>query len=189
MVQYFSGSRGGKVQKPERDRLDTQRYRFLDLANAEPDLGDPKIGPSSEGANPIKSGDQYIIVAVDGHPGERFWIQNQGGLIPGSISIFEETVLVGSLSSITQLDFRGEAIKATTATVKTSTITLSGNASFSEDQIVTQVGNPGVTGVVKFATTNAGIVTLTAVIGSFNNSGELIQHQFQFLMILVLEQR
>ena len=113
MAKYFSSSvLSGKRRKASpRERLDEQRYRYLGLENAEPDLGDPLVGPSSEGANPVKSGDQYIVVAVDGFPGERFWIPNQGGLIPGSISVFDETNLVGSLSSITQLDFLGAGVK------------------------------------------------------------------------------
>ncbi len=177
MAKYFSSSiLSGKRRKPPRERLDDQRYRYLGLADAEPDLGDPLVGPSSEGKNPVKSGDQYIIVAVEGFPGERFWIPNQGGLIPGSISVFDETNLVGTLSSITQLDFLGAGVKASTQTVKTSTVNLSGNFSFSQNQTVTQVGNAGVSGVVEFSTTNAGIVTLTNVIGSFNTSGALLQN-------------
>ena len=176
MAKYFSSSvLSGKRRKPPRERIDDQRYRYLGLEHAEPDLGDPRVGPSSEGANPVKSGDQYIVVAVDGFPGERFWIPNQGGLIPGSISVFDETNLVGSLSSITQLDFLGAGVKATTQTVKVSTLNLSGNFSFSKDQIVTQVGNSGVSGAVEFSTTRSGIVTLTNVTGSFNTSGELQQ--------------
>ena len=176
MAKYFSSSvLSGKRRKPPRERLDPQRYRYLGLEHAEPDLGDPTVGPSSEGANPVKSGDQYIVVAVDGFPGERFWIPNQGGLIPGSISVFDETNLVGSLSSITQLDFLGAGVKATTQTVKVSTLNLSGNFSFSKDQIVTQIGNSGVSGAVEFSTTSSGIVTLTNVTGSFNTSGELQQ--------------
>ena len=176
MAKYFSSSvLSGKRRKPPRERIDEQRYRYLGLEHAEPDLGDPKVGPSSEGANPVKSGDQYIVVAVDGFPGERFWIPNQGGLIPGSISVFDETNLVGSLSSITQLDFLGAGVKATTQTVKVSTLNLSGNFSFSKDQIVTQIGNSGVSGAVEFSTTNSGIVTLTNVNGNFNTSGELQQ--------------
>lgn len=177
MAKYFSSSvLSGKRRKPPRDRIDDQRYRYLGLENAEPDLGDPLVGPSSEGKNPVKSGDQYIIVAVEGFPGERFWIPNQGGLIPGSISVFDESNLVGSLSSITQLDFLGAGVKASTDTVKISTLNLSGNFSFSENQVITQVGNSGVSGVVRFSTTNSGIVTLTNVDGSFNTSGALLQN-------------
>ena len=177
MAKYFSSSvLSGKRRKPPRERIDDQRYRYLGLADAEPDLGDPLVGPSSEGANPVKSGDQYIVVAVEGFPGERFWIPNQGGLIPGSISVFDETNLVGALSSITQLDFLGAGVKASTQTVKISTLNLGGNFSFSENQTVTQVGNSGVSGTVEFSTTNAGIVTLTNVNGNFNTSGALLQN-------------
>ena len=178
MAQYFaSKTLSGRRKKPPREKLDTQRYRYLGLEHAEPDLGDPLVGPSSEGANPIKSGDQYIIVAVDGHPGERFWIPNQGGLIPGSISVFDETNLVGALSSITQLDFLGAGVKARTQNVQTTTANLSGNFSFSKNQVITQVGNSGVSGIVQFATTNAGIVTITNVTGgNFNTSGALLQN-------------
>ena len=108
MPKYLSG----KVKRTPLSGLSSDRYRYLELNQAEPDLGDPLVGPSSVGANPIKSGNQYIIVAVDGHPGERFWIPNQGGIIPGTISVFEEGNLVGGLSSTTQLDFRGLAVKA-----------------------------------------------------------------------------
>ena len=177
MAKYFSSSvLSGKRRKPPRERIDDQRYRYLGLADAEPDLGDPLVGPSSEGANPVKSGDQYIVVAVEGFPGERFWIPNQGDLIPGSISVFDETNLVGALSSITQLDFLGAGVKASTQTVKISTLNLGGNFSFSENQTVTQVGNSGVSGIVEFSTTNAGIVTLTNVNGNFNTSGALLQN-------------
>ena len=39
----------------------------------------------------VPSGQQYIVVNIEGQPaGNRFWIPNQGGIIPGSISVFEE---------------------------------------------------------------------------------------------------
>ena len=177
MAQYFgSKTLSGRSKKPPREQLDDQRYRYLGLEHAEPDLGDPLVGPSSEGANPVKSGDQYVIVAVEGFPGERFWIRNQGDLIPGSISVFDENNLVGSLSSITQLDFIGAGITATTDIVKTTTLTLDGNFSFFKNQTITQVGNTGVTGIVEFSTSNSGIVTVTDVIGSFNTLGALLQN-------------
>jgi hypothetical protein len=121
MPKYLSG----RVKKTPLSGLSSDRYRYLDLNQAEPDLGDPLVGPSSVGANPIKSGNQYIIVAVDGYPGERFWIPNQGGLIPGSISVFDEGNLVGTLSSITQLNFKGAAVTASaSATGIAATITV-----------------------------------------------------------------
>ena len=109
MPKYLSG----RVKKTPLDKISADRYKYIELSQTEPDLGDPNVGPSSMGANPIKSGQQYIIVAVDGYPGERFWIPNQGGIIPGSISVFDEGNLVGTLSSITQLNFKGAAVSAT----------------------------------------------------------------------------
>ena len=126
MPKYLSG----KVRRTPLSGLSSDRYRYLELNQAEPNLGDPLVGPSSIGANPIKSGNQYIIVAVDGYPGERFWIPNQGGLIPGSISVFDEGNLVGTLSSITQLNFKGAAVTASaslTGVAATITIFAPGN--------------------------------------------------------------
>jgi hypothetical protein len=108
MPKYISG----RVKTTPVTGLTSDRYRYLSLADAEPSLGDPTVGPSSIGAKPVESGNQYIIVAVEGRPGERYWIQNQADVTPGSISVFEEGVLVGGLSSTTQLDFRGTAITA-----------------------------------------------------------------------------
>ena len=42
-----------------------------------------------------------------------FGFRTKGGIIPGSLSVFEEGTLVGGLSSTTQMDFRGNAITAT----------------------------------------------------------------------------
>ena len=106
MTKYLSG----RSKVTPLTQLKTDRYQYLSVSDSEPNLGDPLVGPSSVGAKPIVSGAQYIIVAVDGKPGERYWIPNQGGIIPGSISIFDEGNLVGGLSSTTQLDLVGAAI-------------------------------------------------------------------------------
>ena len=93
--------------------LTSDRYRYLSVSEAEPNLGDPLIGPSAYDPNLVPPGQQYIVVSVEGQPaGERYWIPNQGGIIPGGISIFEEGELVGGLSSTTQLDFKGKSITA-----------------------------------------------------------------------------
>ena len=44
--------------------------------------------------------------------GKRYWIPVGGGLIPGSISVFDEGTLVGTSNSITQLNFEGAAVEA-----------------------------------------------------------------------------
>ena len=108
MPKYISG----RSKVTPQSVLTSDRYRYLSVNDAEPNLGDPIVGPSSIGAKPLVSGQQYIVVSVEGHPGERYWIPNQGGLIPGSISVFEEDSLVGGASSTTQLNFVGNSITA-----------------------------------------------------------------------------
>ena len=103
MTKYLSG----RIKVKPVSGLSTDRYNYLSLDQAEPNLGAP-ISPLPT----VPSGTQYQIIGVDGHPGKRYWIPIQGGLIPGSISIYEEGSLVGSLSSITQLNFLGNSITA-----------------------------------------------------------------------------
>jgi len=105
MPKYLSG----RVKRTPQNRLSDDRYQYLGLDQAEPNIGDP---PTPSGSTNIPSGQQYQIVSVLSNPGERYWVPIQGGLIPGSISIFEEGNLVGTLSSVTQLDFRGNSLTA-----------------------------------------------------------------------------
>ena len=102
----------GRYKKTPQTGLTSDRYRYLSPGDAEPDLGDPIIGPSAYLTKLPPAGNQYIVIGVDGYPGERYWIPNQGGLIPGSISIFDEGELIGGLSSTTQLDFLGNSVIA-----------------------------------------------------------------------------
>ena len=111
MPKYLSNR--SKAKLTPQSKLSADRYQYLTIENAEPNLGDPLVGPSSVGAKPVAAGQQYIIVAVEGNTGERYWIPNQGGLIPGAISVFEEDFLVGGASSTTQLNFKGNSVTAT----------------------------------------------------------------------------
>ena len=105
MSKYISG----RYKKTPQSGLTSDRYRYLSPGDAEPNLGDtPSIGGSPD----LPSGQQYIVVSFIDKPGERFWIPNQGGLIPGAISVFDETSLVGGLSSTTQLVFKGNSVVA-----------------------------------------------------------------------------
>ena len=105
MPKYLSG----RVKRTDQAYLSTDRYQYLGLEQAEPNLGDP---PSASGSTGIPVGQRLQIISVVGRPGERFWIPVEGGLIPGSISVFEEGTLVGGPSSTTQLDFRGNIVTA-----------------------------------------------------------------------------
>jgi len=105
----------GRVERTPQSDITSDRYEFLGLEQAEPNLGDPLVGPSSIGAKPVPPGQQYMIVTT-GIAGERYWIPNQGGIIPGSITVYNENIgsgLVGGLSSTTQLVFIGNAIDVT----------------------------------------------------------------------------
>tara|TARA_X000000368_G_scaffold401213_1_gene373878 strand:+ start:17260 stop:21954 length:4695 start_codon:yes stop_codon:yes gene_type:complete len=106
MAKYISG----RVRRTDQDKLTDDRFKYLRLEDAEPNLGD---SPNAAGTPSIPSGQQFQLIGVLGNPGERYWSPIQGGVIPGSISIFEEGSLVGTLSSITQLDFRGNGVTAT----------------------------------------------------------------------------
>lgn len=121
MPKYLSG-RSKLIRQSE---LSSDRYRYLSIENAEPNLGDPLVGPSSVTAKPTPPGQQFIVVSVEGSaPGERYWIPNQGGIIPGSISVFDDSVLVGALSSITQLNFVGAAITASVSIASSNLATI-----------------------------------------------------------------
>ena len=103
MPKYLSG----RVKRTPQNRLSDDRYQYLGLDQAEPNMGDP---PTASGTPDIPVGQQYQLVSVLSNPGERYWKPVGGGLIPGSISVFDEGSLVGTLNSITQLDFRGLGI-------------------------------------------------------------------------------
>lgn len=104
MLRYLSG----RSKKTPQSGLSSDRYRYLSVADAEPNIGDP-IFPGD--ITPI--GQQYQVVSVEGYPGQRYWVPVGGGLIPGSLTIYDEGSLVGGLSSTTQLNFVGAAITAT----------------------------------------------------------------------------
>lgn len=103
MPKYLSG----KTKRTPQSALKDERYKYLAVGESEPNLGDPIVSGDSP-----PFGQQYQIVSVEGYPGERYWIPVGGGIIPGSISVFDEGSLVGGLSSTTQLNFVGNAITA-----------------------------------------------------------------------------
>ena len=105
MPKYLSG----RVKRTDQAYLSTDRYQFLGLEQAEPNLADPPPGGTSSG---IPVGQRSQIISVQGFPGERFWVPVEGGIIPGAVSVFEEGTLVGGLSSTTQLNFKGNIITA-----------------------------------------------------------------------------
>jgi len=104
-----------RVKKKSQTGLTTDRYEFLGLDQAEPDLGDPLVGLSSVGANPPPIGAiQYVLVAAGGNTGKRYWVVSSqitgSGLIPGSFTIFNNNIQVGAANSFNRFNFVGSGV-------------------------------------------------------------------------------
>ena len=69
MVKYLSG----RVKRTPQDQLKEDRYQYLNLEQAEPNLSDPLAGPTPP------PGGQYQLIAIPGYPGQRFWVPVVGG--------------------------------------------------------------------------------------------------------------
>jgi hypothetical protein len=104
----------GRVKKTPQSGITSDRYEFLGLEQAEPDLGDPLIGPSAVSANPAPPGDQYVLLNVGGQTGKRYWVPSSslivGGLSPGSFTIFNNDVQVGLANSFNAFNFVGTGV-------------------------------------------------------------------------------
>ena len=107
----------GRVKKTPQSGLTSDRYEFLGLEQAEPDLGDPLIGPSSVGQNPYTGAisDVYVLVSDDSGSGTRYWTKQTdliaGGIVqPGSITVRDEGVVIGSINQITDINFIGSGV-------------------------------------------------------------------------------
>ena len=74
----------GRVKKTPQSGITSDRYEFLGLGQAEPDLGDPLVGPSSVGVNPYTGAieNAYILVADASSSGKRYWAR-QPNVIAG----------------------------------------------------------------------------------------------------------
>lgn len=101
-----------KVKRTPQSGIRSDRYQFLDLEQSEPNLGDPLVGPSSIGANPIKAGTFYQLAAIAQYPGERFWSSPIGiGTTLGIISVYANNELPNSaFSRIHGLNFVGSGV-------------------------------------------------------------------------------
>ena len=104
-----------RVRKKSQTGLTTDRYEFLGLDQAEPDLGDPLVGLSSVGANPAPiGGSKYVLIAAGGNTGKRYWVDTSSlsstGLIPGSFTVFNNNIQVGAANSFNKFNFVGSGV-------------------------------------------------------------------------------
>ena len=107
-----------RVKRRDQSGITSDRYEFLGLDQAEPDLGDPIVGPSSVSANPFTgSVTNLYFVASDGN-GKRYWTKQTdvvaGGVVtPGSITVRDEGVIVGGVNQVTDINFVGSGVTIT----------------------------------------------------------------------------
>jgi hypothetical protein len=106
-----------RVKRRDPSGITSDRYEFLGLDQAEPDLGDPIVGPSSVGANPLPPSvdEPFVLVSDSSGTGKRYWTQKAnlisgGVLVPGSISVQNNGVRVGTVNIINDINFVGSGV-------------------------------------------------------------------------------
>jgi hypothetical protein len=106
-----------RVRKKDPLQLNEIRYEFLSLEEAEPDLGNPLVGPSSIGAKPFPDGSAFILASfASSIRADRYWVPPSSltglglGVIPGAFTIRSNNSIVGLANSFTTLNFVGSGI-------------------------------------------------------------------------------
>ena len=138
----------GRVKRTPPSGITSDRYQFLGLEQAEPSLGDPLVGPSSIGANPIKVGAFYQLAAIAEYPGERYWSTQVGiGTTLGIISVYANGQLPNNaFGRIHGLNFVGTGV-----TLETPPVSFIGDVGIATIRFtVTDVLNQGQPGQVLY---------------------------------------
>ena len=97
----------GRVKIVNNAGLHTDRHLYVSPGEVEPNLGFP-------GEKSVPISDQYfqLITIPNGDTYDRYW-QQQPGLLPGGVSIFDEGTLVGTANSVSKINFVGAGVTAT----------------------------------------------------------------------------
>jgi hypothetical protein len=140
-----------RVKRKDQSGITSDRYEFLGLDQAEPDLGDPLTGVSSVGVNPYTGDIADLYVVASAGSGERYWTKQTsliaGGVVtPGSVTVRSAGVIVGSASQITDLNFVGSGVTV----VNPATWVGAGASSVDVQITVTDVAVTGNTGAVPY---------------------------------------
>jgi len=93
-----------RVKVRNQSGITSDRYQFLGLDQAEPNLGDPLVGVSSVGVNPPPGGysGKYVLVAVSGNEGKRYWssLEDIGaGAGASGGETLDQTLTLGNVST------------------------------------------------------------------------------------------
>jgi hypothetical protein len=138
----------GRVKRTPQTGITSDRYEFLGLRQAEPNLGDPLVGPSSVGANPIPIGSYYQLAAIGENVGERYWTTPVGiGTTIGIITVYDDGFLPNNaFQRIHGLNFVGAGV-----TVEVPSIEFIGDVGIATIRIaVNDILNQGDVGQVLF---------------------------------------
>ena len=110
MTKYTSG----RVQRLPQSGITTDRYEFLGLEQAEPDLGDPIVGVASVAANPFNGSiyDWYIVASDSSGTGKRYWLPKDivladGTKTAGSVTVRNNGFVTGFANGVSDLNFKG----------------------------------------------------------------------------------
>ena len=97
----------GRVKITKNVSLSTDRHLYVDPGEVEPNLGYP-------GERDIPVSDTYyrLITIPNGTVYDRYWQEDSPAELVEGISIFDESVLVGTANSISKIDFIGAAVSA-----------------------------------------------------------------------------
>jgi hypothetical protein len=91
----------GRVKIVNNAGLHTDRHLYVSPGEVEPNLGYP-----GEKSVPISNTYFQLITIPNGDTYDRYW-QQQPGLLPGGVSIFDEGTLVGTANSVSKINFVG----------------------------------------------------------------------------------
>ena len=98
----------GRVKITKNVSLSTDRHLYVEPGEVEPNLGYP-------GERDVPVSDTYyrLITIPNGTVYDRYWQEDSPAELVEGISIFDESVLVGTANSISKIDFIGAAVSAT----------------------------------------------------------------------------
>ena len=140
-----------RVKKLPQSGITSDRYEFLGLNQAEPDLGDPLIGVSSVGVKPYTGAIADLYVVASSGSGERYWTKQttliSGGVVtPGSITVRNAGTIVGDANQVTDVNFVGGGVTV----VSPASWVGAGSSSVEVQITVTDVAVTGNTGAVPY---------------------------------------
>ena len=163
----------GRVKRFPQTGITSNRYQFLGLEQVEPNLGDPLVGPSSVGLNPVPSGDKYILVSVPGYNGSRYWEKFQNIDYATSAGIATYATNAGVATYATSAGIATYAVNAGISTYATN----AGVSTYATSAGVATYASSA--GIATYATT-AGVATALQNARTFEITGDIVASPITF---------